>query len=151
MLSDYGLFLFTVYYSNVLCTNNFFRTVEPKACQYKFCSLIGITSAAMKHSSTVRWTETVCKTEVWTLAEAANVSSLYCHIQTAPWAHPFSCPKGTGRSFPEGKAAGAWSLPSSPVGVKFENARNISSVPIYAIIQSTFAQCIHFASSDYYC
>jgi hypothetical protein len=77
---------------------------------------------------------------------AAKFNSLHRHIQTVHWAHPSSCPNGTVRSFPEGKAAGAWSFDSSAVGVKFKNARNVNSVPTYAIIQSAFAQCIHFVS-----
>lgn len=74
----------------------------------------------MKHSSTVRWTETVFRAEVWTLTEAAKASSLHCHIQTVPWVHPLSCPKSAGRPFPESKAAGKWSVDSSPIGVKLK-------------------------------
>jgi hypothetical protein len=46
----------------------------------------------------------------WVLAEAGNFSRHH-RVQTGSGVHPASYPMGTRGSFPEGKAAGAWSWP----------------------------------------
>jgi hypothetical protein len=51
---------------------------------------------------------------VWFPAGAGNFSLHLC-VQNGSGAHPASCPVGTRGSFPEGKAAGAWSWPLTSI------------------------------------